>query len=80
VKLARSMPPRDLAAHAYRLYEQFRPGIPEGTPAGSGAPQARPTWAQSQSLLAQAKGHQKRNLTLWVRRWQTADLGGQQRL
>jgi hypothetical protein len=29
--LARSFPPRDLAARAYRLYEQFRPEIPEGT-------------------------------------------------
>ncbi len=30
-ELARSMPPRQLAARAYSLYEDFRPEIPEGT-------------------------------------------------
>ena len=29
-KLARSLPRREIAAHAYRLYEQFRPRIPAG--------------------------------------------------
>jgi hypothetical protein len=29
-RLARSMKPRDLAARAYALYEQFRPAIPAG--------------------------------------------------
>lgn len=29
-ELARSFKPRELAAHAYRLYENFRPEIPEG--------------------------------------------------
>jgi hypothetical protein len=29
-KLAASMPPQDLAAKAYKLYEEFRPEIPEG--------------------------------------------------
>ncbi len=30
-KLARSLPPRQLAARAYLLYESFRPEVPEGT-------------------------------------------------
>ncbi len=30
-KLARSLPPRQLASRAYSLYESFRPEIPEGT-------------------------------------------------
>lgn len=30
VALARSLPPRELAAQAYRLYEEFRPAIPAG--------------------------------------------------
>ena len=34
--LARSMPPGDLAAEAYRLYEKFRPAVPAST-RGSGA-------------------------------------------
>ena len=29
-KLARGYAPRDLAREAYRLYERFRPGVPEG--------------------------------------------------
>ncbi|HSR73191.1 MAG TPA: hypothetical protein VLL72_12490, partial [Kiloniellales bacterium] len=29
--LAKSMPPSQLARHAYRLYEQFRPEIPGGS-------------------------------------------------
>jgi hypothetical protein len=29
-KLARSLPPQELALHAYRLYEEFRPEIPAG--------------------------------------------------
>jgi hypothetical protein len=29
-RLARSWPPDDLAAHAYNLYEKFRPAIPSG--------------------------------------------------
>jgi len=29
-KLALAMPPRELAAHAYRLYEEFRPEVPAG--------------------------------------------------
>jgi hypothetical protein len=29
-KLARSMPPKTLAADAYRLYEKFRPSVPAG--------------------------------------------------
>jgi len=28
--LARSMPPSELAGHAFRLYEQFRPSVPSG--------------------------------------------------
>jgi hypothetical protein len=31
VKLARSRRPQELAATAYKLYEEFRPAIPEGT-------------------------------------------------
>jgi hypothetical protein len=31
VKLARSLRPQELAARAYKLYEAFRPEIPEGT-------------------------------------------------
>jgi hypothetical protein len=34
--LAQSYPPRELEQHAYKLYEQFRPTVPEGT-AGWGA-------------------------------------------
>ena len=30
VKLARSLPRREIAARAYRLYEQFRPEVPAG--------------------------------------------------
>lgn len=29
-ELAHSLPPREIAAHAYHLYEQFRPDIPPG--------------------------------------------------
>jgi hypothetical protein len=29
-KLARAYPPRALAEQAYRLYEHFRPSVPEG--------------------------------------------------
>lgn len=29
-KLARSLPPRKLAAEAYKLYEEFRPSVPAG--------------------------------------------------
>ena len=29
-QLARSLPPKDLAAQAYGLYEKFRPGVPTG--------------------------------------------------
>jgi hypothetical protein len=29
-KLARSLPPREIAGRAYRLYEEFRPEIPAG--------------------------------------------------
>lgn len=29
--LAKSLPPKDIAARAYRLYEDFRPDVPEGT-------------------------------------------------
>lgn len=28
--LARSIPPAELAAKGFYLYEQFRPGVPEG--------------------------------------------------
>lgn len=31
VALARSLPPEELATHAYALYEKFRPEIPPGT-------------------------------------------------
>jgi hypothetical protein len=30
-KLARSFPPKELAARAYNLYEKFRPAVPTGT-------------------------------------------------
>jgi hypothetical protein len=30
-KLARSFPPKELAARAYSLYEKFRPAVPTGT-------------------------------------------------
>ena len=30
-RLARSSPPKELAANAYALYEQFRPAVPAGT-------------------------------------------------
>ena len=30
VKLAQSMPTEEIAARAYRLYEEFRPAIPAG--------------------------------------------------
>jgi len=30
-RLAKSYQPKELADHCYRLYERFRPGIPEGT-------------------------------------------------
>ncbi len=29
-KLARSTPPKKLAAEAYKLYEEFRPSVPAG--------------------------------------------------
>ena len=35
-RVARSRPPEELAAHAFHLYEQFRPTVPEGE-AGWGA-------------------------------------------
>jgi hypothetical protein len=31
VTLAQTYPPQELEQHAYKLYEQFRPAIPEGT-------------------------------------------------
>jgi hypothetical protein len=30
--LAQAYPPQELEQRAYKLYEQFRPGVPEGTP------------------------------------------------
>lgn len=29
--LAKSIKPSELASHAYKLYEEFRPNIPSGT-------------------------------------------------
>ena len=42
-KLARSLPPRELAVRAYHLYEQFRPEIPAGV---------RGWWAAGASLTS----------------------------